>query len=395
MGEDQTQSANETKNTLLHAALEGLMIPAEVFAENKETPAASLPVLALPKTLEFNQGTALLTLELPQHTATSPQARAALGALEQTIKNRLEALDNITTAQVLLTMHHDAQNQPKNIPKPETSRQPRPQQKLTGVRFLVVIASGKGGVGKSTTATNLAVALAQQGWRVGLLDADIYGPSQPRLLGLKQQPEIDESTKKIIPLEAYGIACMSIGCLIEEETPMIWRGPMVQSALRQLLHEVDWGQRDVLILDLPPGTGDAQLTLVQQTPLSGAVIVSTPQDLALLDARKGLNMFRKTEVPILGIVENMSIFVCPNCGHHSPIFDHGGAEKEAQRLNVPFLGAIPLNMEIRKSADHGHPIVVAQPSSPEAACYHNLAIAVRTALTTNPQRPAPKMTCVH
>ena len=240
---------------------------------------------------------------------------------------------------------------------------------------MIAVASGKGGVGKSTTAVNLALGLQALGQKVGILDADIYGPSQPRLLGLKGQPQV-VAGKTLRPMEGYGLKAMSMGFLVDEETPVIWRGPMVVGALNQMLRDVAWGEDgelDVLIIDMPPGTGDVQLTMAQQVPLSGAVIVSTPQDLALIDARKGLAMFRKVGVPVLGIVENMSYFACPKCGEHSHIFGHGGAEAEAKRLGVPFLGAVPLDMEIRARSDDGKPITATEPKSPLAQIYRELA----------------------
>jgi ATP-binding protein involved in chromosome partitioning len=243
---------------------------------------------------------------------------------------------------------------------------------VPGVKTLVAVASGKGGVGKSTTATNLALAFAQLGLKVGILDADIYGPSQPRMLGISGRPDSPDG-KTLKPMENYGVKCMSMGFLVAEDTPMIWRGPMVQSALTQMLRDVDWGELDVLVIDMPPGTGDAQLTMAQQVPLTGAVIVSTPQDIALLDARKGLNMFRKVDVPVLGIVENMSVFVCPNCGHESHVFSHGGAKREAEKLGMDFLGELPLDMEIRETSDGGRPVVVSNPDSPHAKAYVEIA----------------------
>jgi ATP-binding protein involved in chromosome partitioning len=243
---------------------------------------------------------------------------------------------------------------------------------VPGVRSIIAVASGKGGVGKSTTATNLALALASQGLKVGMLDADIYGPSQPRMLGISGRPNSPDG-KVLTPLENYGVKCMSMGFLVAEDTPMIWRGPMVQSALQQMLRDVEWGELDVIVVDMPPGTGDAQLTMAQQVPLTGAVIVSTPQDIALIDAKKGLNMFRKVDVPVLGIVENMSVFVCPNCGHESHIFSHGGAKKEAERLGMEFLGEMPLHIAIRETSDSGKPIVVSDPESPQAKAYQAIA----------------------
>jgi ATP-binding protein involved in chromosome partitioning len=245
---------------------------------------------------------------------------------------------------------------------------------VPGVKSIVAVASGKGGVGKSTTATNLALALASLGLSVGILDADIYGPSQPRMMGISGRPSSPDG-KILRPMENYGVKCMSMGFLVAEDTPMIWRGPMVQSALQQMLRDVDWGELDILVVDMPPGTGDAQLTMAQQVPLSGAVIVSTPQDIALIDARKGLNMFRKVDVPVLGIIENMSHFTCPNCGHESHIFSRGGARREAETLGMEFLGELPLDIEIRETSDGGRPIVVSKPDSPHAMVY--VAIARR------------------
>jgi ATP-binding protein involved in chromosome partitioning len=260
---------------------------------------------------------------------------------------------------------------------------------VAGVRHIVAVASGKGGVGKSTTAVNLALALKAIGLKVGLLDADIYGPSQPRMMGISGKPTSSDG-KRLNPLENYGVKVMSIGFMVPEETPMIWRGPMVMSAINQMLRDVEWGEIDVLVADLPPGTGDAQLTMAQQVPLSGAVIVSTPQDIALLDARKGLNMFRKVEVPVLGIVENMSYFACPHCGQRSDIFSHGGARREAERLGVEFLGELPLDMAIRETSDGGHPIVVSQPDSPHAKTYRAIAERVWAKLA-GAQRAAPRI----
>jgi ATP-binding protein involved in chromosome partitioning len=243
---------------------------------------------------------------------------------------------------------------------------------LPSVANIIAVASGKGGVGKSTTAVNFALALKELGLKVGVLDADIYGPSMPRLLGLKGQPQ-QVAGNKLKPMEAYGLKVMSMGFLVDEETPMIWRGPMVMSALSQMLKDVAWGELDVLVVDMPPGTGDAQLTMAQQVPLAGAVIVSTPQDLALIDARKGLAMFRKVNVPVLGIVENMSTFICPHCGERSDIFGHGGARADAARLGVPFLGEVPLTLAIRETSDSGRPVVATDPSSPSAVAFREIA----------------------
>jgi ATP-binding protein involved in chromosome partitioning len=243
---------------------------------------------------------------------------------------------------------------------------------IPGVAHIIAVASGKGGVGKSTTAVNLALALQARGLKVGVLDADIYGPSMPRLLGISGKPQ-QLAGDKLAPMETFGLKVMSMGFLVDEETPMIWRGPMVMSALSQMLKDVAWGELDVLVVDMPPGTGDAQLTMAQQVPLAGAIIVSTPQDLALIDARKGLNMFRKVDVPVLGIVENMSTFICPHCGSATDIFAHGGAQSEAKRLGVPFLGEVPLELAIRETSDAGKPVVASAPSSPAAEAYREIA----------------------
>jgi len=260
---------------------------------------------------------------------------------------------------------------------------------VAGVTSIIAVASGKGGVGKSTLAVNLALGLSALGLKVGLLDADIYGPSVPRLLAIKEKPLSDG--KKLFPIEKFGLKIMSIGFLVDEDKPMIWRGPMVQSAITQMLGDVEWAPLDVLVVDMPPGTGDAQLTLAQRVPLKGAIIVSTPQDLALIDARKGLAMFRKTEVPVLGIVENMSTFICPNCGHESHIFGHGGARATAADLGCDFLGEIPLVPSIRETSDAGTPIVVLAPNGPEARAFIAVAERVAQKLSGDQMRPAPKI----
>jgi ATP-binding protein involved in chromosome partitioning len=317
---------------------------------------------------------ALLT-DRAHAAAMEPVARAAEGVLARQ--------PGVTNAAAVLTAHKPAA--PAAPPRahghghghgPAAGQGPgqRPNLLLPGVGAIVAVASGKGGVGKSTVAVNLAVALARQGHRTGLLDADIYGPSLPRMLGLARKPEV--RGQRIMPLDAWGLKAMSIGFLVEEETPMIWRGPMVMSALAQMLREVQWGELDVLVVDMPPGTGDAQLTMAQQVPLAGAVIVSTPQDLALIDARKGLNMFRRVDVPVLGIVENMSYFVAPDTGARYDIFGHGGARKEAERLGAPFLGEVPLVMAIRETSDAGTPIVIAEPDGPHAKVYRDIAARV-------------------
>ena len=251
----------------------------------------------------------------------------------------------------------------------------RVQPGIPGVDAVIAVASGKGGVGKSTTAVNLALGLRDLGLKVGMLDADIYGPSLPKLLAIKEKPQTIGGTK-LKPIDRYGLSVMSIGFLIDEETPMIWRGPMVMSAITQMLREVEWGKLDVMVVDMPPGTGDAQLTMAQQVPLKGAVIVSTPQDLALIDARRGVAMFKRVNVPVLGIVENMSYFLCPECGTRSDIFGYGGARKEAERQGVPFLGEVPLHMTIREKSDSGLPVVATEPDGPHAKIYRDIAAKV-------------------
>ena len=297
----------------------------------------------------------------------------------------VRAIPDVTTALVALTAERKpgagSGVQPASAHRPPpggTSPMSR-QAEIPGVAAVIAVASGKGGVGKSTTALNLALGLRDLGLKVGLLDADIYGPSIPRLTGLRDKPELNRE-QKIIPLTRFGLSIMSIGFLVEEEAAMIWRGPMVMSAVTQMLRDVDWGKLDILVVDMPPGTGDAQLTLAQNVPLKGAVIISTPQDLSLIDARRGLAMFKKVDVPVLGIVENMSYFQCPNCGTRSDIFGHGGARHEAERLGVPFLGEIPLHMAIRSSSDAGNPVVESEPDGPHAAIFRAIAGQIRDQL---------------
>ena len=306
----------------------------------------------------------------------------------------VRGIPGVTTAMIALTAERKA-GSPTAVPphrhapgvQPVASHRPPQspaspmarQAEIPGVAAVIAVASGKGGVGKSTTALNLALGLRDQGLRVGLLDADIYGPSVPRLTGIREKPQLNDE-KKMIPLERFGLSIMSIGFLVEEDTAMIWRGPMVMSAITQMLRDVVWGTLDVLVVDMPPGTGDAQLTLAQNVPLKGAIIISTPQDLSLIDARRGLAMFKKVNVPVLGIVENMSYFQCPHCGTRSDIFGHGGARHEAERLGVPFLGEIPLHMSIRATSDSGTPVVASEPDGPHAAIYRAIGAKVRDQL---------------
>jgi ATP-binding protein involved in chromosome partitioning len=284
--------------------------------------------------------------------------------------------------------HNHAGHSPAR-PAPQTPPE-RVKPGVPGIKHIIAVASGKGGVGKSTTAVNLALGLLAQGLKVGILDADIYGPSVPRLLGLKGQPKTTDG-KRMIPMEAWGLKAMSMGFLVEEETAMIWRGPMVMSALTQMLREVEWGNLDVLVIDMPPGTGDAQLTIAQNVPLAGAVIVSTPQDLALIDARRGVAMFRKVSIPILGIVENMSYFIAPDTGNRYDIFGHGGAKAEASRIGVPFLGEIPLDMQIRENSDSGSPLAASEPNGIHAKTYRDIAAQIAKALTAGTNREAPRL----
>ncbi len=310
-----------------------------------------------------------------------PAARAQeLEPLREAAEKAVMGLDGVEKVTAVLTAERaqgatPAPPPPASAPK-RAAQNPAdgPKPGVPGIKSIIAVASGKGGVGKSTTSVNLALGLAAQGLKIGILDADIYGPSMPRMLGLSDRPTAQG--KVLSPLEGYGLKVMSMGFLVEEDTPMIWRGPMVISALTQMLREVAWGELDVLVIDMPPGTGDAQLTLAQQVPLAGAVIVSTPQDIALIDARKGLNMFRKVEVPILGLIENMSTFICPNCGERSDIFGHGGAREEADKLGIPFLGEVPLHIDIRTNSDGGTPITVSEPDSQHAEIYKQIAANV-------------------
>ncbi|MEM7546374.1 MAG: Mrp/NBP35 family ATP-binding protein [Pseudomonadota bacterium] len=316
-----------------------------------------------------------------------PARGPALEPLRQAAEAAAKQVPGVTSAMAMLTAHSDAPSAPaapKGAPpdlgtrakpgdKPLRAPPPAPNDgKVDGVARIIAVGSGKGGVGKSTVSANLAVALAMEGWKVGLLDADVYGPSQPRMLGISGKPASPDGTN-IEPLRGYGVKCMSMGFLTGESESVIWRGPMLMSAITQMIYQVNWAPLDFLIIDLPPGTGDVQLTLSQKTKLTGAVVVSTPQDVALLDARKAIDMFQKIKIPVLGMIENMSTYCCPKCGHEAQIFGHGGAEAEATKIGAPFLGRVPLNLDIRVTSDNGTPIVAARPDGPEAQRFRDMA----------------------
>jgi ATP-binding protein involved in chromosome partitioning len=327
----------------------------------------------------INDGKVICAIAIDAAEAASMEpVRAAAEA-------KIRTLPGVSTALVGLTADKKSSKSATPPPQRATSK----PAALPGIKHIIAVASGKGGVGKSTTSCNLALGLASMGLKVGILDADIYGPSQPRLFGLRGKPRM-VGPRMLEPMERYGVKVMSIGFLIDDDAAMIWRGPMVISAITQMLREVAWGELDALVVDLPPGTGDAQLTMAQQTPTSGAVIVSTPQDLALIDARRGIAMFQKVDVPLLGIIENMSSFCCPNCGHISPIFGHGGARAEATKLGVPFLGEVPLDMNIRETSDDGRPIVATGPDSHHAKIYKDIAAKVWASLD-KAAKPAPRI----
>ena len=332
------------------------------------------------------------------HVGFALEVPAAQGRSAEPLRAAAEAaakaVAGVLSVTAVLTAHEDGHgpaaphHDQGHAHAPQRQAPPGPQG-VNGVKHIIAVASGKGGVGKSTVAVNLSLSLSRLGLKVGLLDADIYGPSVPRLLDITGKPETAEG-KRILPIQKYGLKAMSLGFIIREDEAAIWRGPMVQSALMQFLTQVEWAPLDVLVLDMPPGTGDAQLTITQRVALAGAVIVSTPQDIALIDARKAIAMFGKVQVPILGGIENMSMFGCANCGHEHPIFGHGGAKATAEAQGLPFLGEIPLVLRIRELSDAGTPIVVAEPDSPETAAFHAVAVRIAAALET-PQRTAPKI----
>jgi ATP-binding protein involved in chromosome partitioning len=320
-----------------------------------------------------------------------PPARAReLEAMRAAAEARIKGLPGVASALVTLTA--ESGGAPAPAAGGHAHRRGPETRAIPGVAKIIAVASGKGGVGKSTTACNLALGLAALGLKVGVLDADVFGPSMPRLFGVVGKPDLAPDGQKLKPMEKFGLKLMSIGFLVDEGAAVVWRGPMVMSALNQFLREVEWGELDVLVVDMPPGTGDAQLTMAQNVPLSGAVIVSTPQDLSLIDARRGMAMFRQVNVPLLGVVENMSYFVCPHCGGRSDIFAHGGARHEAETHGAPFLGEIPLDMTIRETSDSGAPIVVSAPASPQAKAYLAVAERVRAALFESAaSRAAPRI----
>jgi ATP-binding protein involved in chromosome partitioning len=351
--------SSEAAADAIHAELSKLFIPGHdknIVEEGRVSP------------ILIKDGKAMFSITVPDEQADK------LDVLRDEAKRIAETQKGIEKATIVLTANRAASARKASAPTPPPKPQPRGHKRIEveGVKSIIAVASGKGGVGKSTTSANLAIALANQGLKVGVLDADIYGPSMPKIFGIQNRP-IPEKGKKMPPPEAYGVKVMSMGFLVDEETPMIWRAPMVVSAITQFLRDVDWGQLDVLVVDMPPGTGDIQLTMAQQVPLSGAVIVSTPQDLALADARKGIAMFAQVQVPILGVIENMSYFLCPSCGERSDIFGHGGARQEANKIGVPFLGEIPLHMQIRETSDAGKPVSATDKEGPHGLTYKDIA----------------------
>ena len=348
-----------------------------MMTTTRDTILATLSRLTLPdggdlvsrdlvRALTVDGGSVRFVIEAPD-----PEIAKRMEPVRQAAEAAVRALPGVATVSALLTAHGPA---PKPAPPSlKVGGHPTPQAgpaKIAGVDRILAVASGKGGVGKSTLASNLAVALARQGRRVGLLDADIYGPSQPRMMGLSKRPASPDG-KTIIPLQAHGVTFMSIGLMLKEDEAVVWRGPMLMGALQQMLGQVAWGELDVLIVDLPPGTGDVQLTLCQKSHVTGALIVSTPQDVALLDARRAIDMFGKLKTPILGLIENMSTYICPDCGHEAHIFGHGGVAAEAEKLGVPFLGEIPLSLDIRLAGDAGTPIAAGE--GPVSEAYARLA----------------------
>ena len=343
--------------------------------------------------LTARDGLVQFALEVPRERARE------LEPLRQAAEAAASGVAGVLSATCVLTAHRPPGATPAPAPKPAAAPHahghshaaPKGQGEmlLPDVKFIVAIASGKGGVGKSTTAVNLAVALAAQGLKVGLLDADIYGPSLPQMLGAREKPRTEG--QKLIPIQRWGLQAMSIGFLVDADTAMIWRGPMVMGALEQMMGQVSWGKLDIMVVDMPPGTGDAQLTMSQRVPLAGAVIVSTPQDVALIDAKRGVKMFEKVNVPVLGLIENMSFFCCPKCGERTEIFGHGGARAEAGKMGVEFLGELPLKLAIRELADAGTPIVAARPETEEAGHYRAIAARLWAKLNGAVNKAGPRI----
>ncbi|MBI4518019.1 MAG: Mrp/NBP35 family ATP-binding protein [Deltaproteobacteria bacterium] len=352
--------------------------PHEILEQLKRVkyPGYSRDIVSFGLVKDIEVASAGVTVTLAPTTANTEVLQQIRGAVEQTVTNM-----GVPRVEVVVTAPERAQ-----------PRAAQGRAAIPGVRHVVAVASGKGGVGKSTVAVNLALALASLGWRVGLLDADVYGPSVPLMLGLRERPSSTDD-KRIIPLEKFGLKVISLGLFVEERTPIIWRGPMITKLLTQFLREVAWGELDVLVLDLPPGTGDAQLTIVQQVQLSGGVIVTTPQDVALLDVTRGVNMFQQVNAPVLGVIENMSYHICPGCGERAELFGHGGGRKMAQQFEVPFLGELPLVREIREHSDSGEPIVVAEPQHPQSEAFR--AIAQRLAGELERQGAATSLPAIH
>jgi ATP-binding protein involved in chromosome partitioning len=346
-------------------------------------------IAALSKIIDPGQGKDLIAANMAKAIMVSggsvsfvievdPAKGAAMEPIRAAAQAAVKQLPGVEKVSAILTAHSDTPTAPapKGPPPEFNIGKKKPvepaDKKIPGVDHIIAIASGKGGVGKSTVTANLAIALTAAGKRVGLLDADVYGPSQPRMLGISGRPSSPDG-KIILPLRNHGVTTMSIGFMVPEGEAVIWRGPMLMGALTQFLTQVQWGRLDVLLIDLPPGTGDVQLTLSQKAEVTGAIIVSTPQDIALLDARKALDMFRKTDTPVIGLIENMSTYICPKCGHEEHIFGHGGAMNEAEKLGLPYLGDIPLDMEIRIAGDSGAPIVAAKPNLPQARAFIDIA----------------------
>lgn len=318
------------------------------------------------RALNVDAGTVRFVMEIaPSHADAYTQIKAQAEAA-------LMALDGVSQVSVVMTGH--TEKAPPDL-RPQRPAEPKGPERIPGVDHIIAIASGKGGVGKSTVAANIACALAQQGRRVGLLDADVYGPSQPRMLGISGRPASPDG-KIILPMRNHGVTMMSIGLMTNEDQAVVWRGPMLMGALQQMMMQVQWGALDVLLVDLPPGTGDVQMTLSQKAKVDGAIIVSTPQDIALLDARKGIDMFNQLNVPILGMIENMSTHICSACGHEEHVFGHGGVASEAAKLGVPLLAEVPLDLQIRLAADGGAPITVSQPDGKQARAFHDIAAAL-------------------